>query len=432
MPTKNRNVLVRNRVTSDFVPNRGNAIWVCSSTGQTNRGWRQRIKQGYDVTSNYSADVCKVLESTEAHYMVPRRFYNFPGSPGGGIETFNFEGYYQNCGTITSCDHVIGTSPADEAQALSRMYDRIRSESYSANGLLFLGELRETIHLIRHPLEALETGLRKYMSALKSTRRDVSKRIHRRKSETDRFYVRRRLDAVKNAMAGEWLAFRFGALPAISDAKDLAEASLNLIYGRIDKTRLRSKSTERESAIESKSTNTPYACIQIVTNFNRKTSVSVQYVCGLKRTLDAPTSGLQRIASETGFQLQNFVPTVYNLIPYSFLVDYVSNLGNVIEAACTDTSNVTFVCKTVKQVTSLIANATQTPYNETSYPCYRLEGSPTGTLNDSRVIQRTTLTRTALGSLGIPPLVLSMPGIDDTKWLNVVALLSQSSGLRYK
>jgi hypothetical protein len=45
-----------------------------------------------------------------------------------------------------------------------------------------------------------------------------------------------------------------------------------------------------------------------------------------------------RAVELSGFQFRDFVPTVWELIPYSFVSDYFVNIGDILEAACTDTS----------------------------------------------------------------------------------------------
>jgi hypothetical protein len=55
---------------------------------------------------------------------------------------------------------------------------------------------------------------------------------------------------------------------------------------------------------------------------------------------------LERIISMSGFDLRSFVPTVWELVPYSFIVDYFSNVGDCLMALGVDTSGVTGLWRT--------------------------------------------------------------------------------------
>jgi hypothetical protein len=433
MPSKQVPCLGPNNFSGDIFANRFNTIYPGVKSGTKVFGWRQKIKEGSSAGSPYTAD----------RYFVDR------ASPLGGSQTVVYTNYAKTTTYATYAltyngfasdlqygefSHLGGVPGDAEAQALSRMYDKIRSEAYGTNGLLFLGELRETIHLIRHPLSTLESETRKYLSALKSARRDVQKRVHRRKSDTDRFFVKRRLDAVKNAVSGTWLEFQFGVQPLFHDIADIASTSIDLIYGRDDKIRLRAKSTDKVYKTSASATLIPWTYgVQLKQSHDWSTTAGVQYVVGMKRTLDAPTAGLQYAASRLGFQVQNFIPTIYELMPYSFLIDYFVNVGDVLEAACTDTSNVSWVVRTQRQSTvknfrEEVGGFKFAPQTDPDF----WTKSQGGKLDSLRSVRHVTTTRTIPDSLGLPPLTVSMPGIDSGKWLNIGALLGQSRGFRFK
>jgi hypothetical protein len=239
---------------------------------------------------------------------------------------------------------------------------------------------------------------------------------------------------VKNAVSGSWLELQFGIKPAINDIKDIASEAIDQIYGRDDKVRLRAKSTDNVTVNNAYAYLVPWSYGAKLEQFKTTYSkAGVQYVVGMKRSLNAPTAGLQKVASGFGFQFQNFVPTIYELIPYSFLIDYVSNVGNIIEAACTDTSSVSWVVRTQRTTTTVDfrEEAGGFRFAPSSDPDFwtKTQG---GKLSSLRTIRHQTTVRTIPDSLGIPPLVTSLPGSDSGKWLNVVALLAQSKGYKFK
>ncbi len=433
MPIKQKPCFLPNSLFGDNpTSGRWNRILPGFSSGVKVDGWRKKIKAGSNATGPYSTDRYEVMHASPLGGSATVLYTNNPPTFTYGTYPFSWSGYLSD---LSEGDfaHIGSVSSDAEAQALKRMYDKIRSESYGANGLLFLGELRETIHLIRHPLSTLQDETKKYLSALKSARRDVQKRVVRRKSDTDRFFVKRRLDAVKNAVSGTWLEFQFGALPLIHDIADIASTAIDHIYGRDDKIRLRAKSTDTVTQYASSSVGYIWYSLESYSTVNRSTVAGVQYVVGMKKSLTAPTSRLERLSKEFGFQIQNFAPTAYELFPYSFLLDYFTNTGNILEAACTDTSSVAWICRTERRKTSVIHTDKIRSFN----PKPKVDpdfwtAQMGGRLDCSRRVLHITTTRTNPDTLGIPPLVLSMPGIDSMKWLNIGALLGQSRGFRFK
>lgn len=408
--------------------------YIGSRTGTANNGWRSKIKAGTQAGSAMTSDRYFVLErSTASNSGVFRRYIG----PGNWDVQFqgSRSGYFTDL-QYGEFPHALGLPSAEaEAQALTRMYDRIRQEAYGTNGLLFLGELKETIHMLKRPMEAIHKGVNQYLKTLKSTRGKVKGNVSMRRSETPASLNLRRLDAVKNAMAGSWLELQFGVKPLLNDVKEIAHTALDLATGpSVKHTRLRSKSTDAEKVIDVGAYLPSGAWMTWVDTRKRtRTKSGVQYVVGLRHSLDAPVNQLDRARTAFGFQWQNFVPTVYELLPWSFLIDYFVNFGDIIEAVCTDTSDVSWVVKTVRQDTTVDFTERWEMLSDpdsAGYPLWKCVSSP-GIKDSLRKIRHLTVTRTVSSTLGIPPLVVSAPGADSTKWVNMAALLAGARSFRF-
>jgi hypothetical protein len=133
-----------------------------------------------------------------------------------------------------------------------------------------------------------------------------------------------------------------------------------------------------------------------------------------------------------GFSPREFVPTLWELIPYSFLVDYFTNVGDIIAAWSYRTLDMRWVTRTER--TSVISsNVGGTPYMDqsTSYAdqgLYRNElisGSP-----GASVTRYTTVTRVPNVGFPAPRLELTVPGLG-LKWVNIVALSNQVAATRH-
>jgi hypothetical protein len=416
-------------MVGNVVASRSDRVIASTRIGEKVQGWRLKIKEGRDATSPMTSDRYVVLKADQASGYAVTKFITNPLSLTPTFYGWSIDGYLSDL-VLGDFAHLGGVSADADAQALSRLYGRIREESYGVNGMLFLGELRETIQFIKRPLSSLQDLTKGYLSELKSTRKSVQSKVRRKKGDTGQSLLKRRLTAVKDAMAGTTLEYQFGIKPFISDVKDIAAEAVSQIYGRDLRTRLRAKSTDTVYSSTSGARLVPQTCIYLITTGKTVTRAGIRYTCGLNRTLSAPTAGLQRVASGFGFQIQNFVPTIYELIPYSFLVDYFSNLGDIIEATCTDTTGVTWVVKTVRVDTNKAYQAKLDFYSEASYPGFKFVRSG-GTLHDEREVRHISVTRTR-ASLSIPNLVLKVPGTDSQQTKNIVALLAQSSGFRFR
>ena len=412
---------------------RWNEVFLGQRIGSVNSGWRKRIKDGRQAGSPLYTDRFFEISAVNVDAtIVHKRYIN--DTTVDVVKTATPNGW----GIImTQADfghYGSSTTAADEAQALSRIYARVRQEAYGANGLLFLGELKETIHMLRHPASALRNNVSKYLTTLKSTRSKVFKTVIPRKSETVKALNHRRYDAVRNAMSGSWLELQFGINPLINDVKDIAKTALDLCTGpSVKKTRIRAKSTDVRTVYNSSGVYPGTFQTEIHSSKNAITDAGVQYICGLVHSLDAPVSQLGRVSNEFGFQIQNFAPTIYELIPWSFLIDYFVNLGEIIGAVCTDTSDVKWVVRTERYDTVTTFTEGWRPYSDNpivGYPRYVCT-SATGVLDAVLKIRHLTLNRTTPATLPWPPLVVSVPGTDSAKWFNMAALLAQSSKFRF-
>jgi hypothetical protein len=160
---------------------------------------------------------------------------------------------------------------------------------------------------------------------------------------------------------------------------------------------------------------------------SRITTRSVKYLVGVNPRISAPVGSLELLAERAGFGLQNFVPTIYELMPWSFLLDYFTNMGTIVNAAFTSTANIAWIVRSErtltvgKQVKHGVSARSQDPqlYLLTKFTS---SGSSAGRLETTR----TRLTRTCPITLPLPPLTLSLPGIGGNQWINMAALLLQT------
>jgi hypothetical protein len=175
----------------------------------------------------------------------------------------------------------------------------------SFQGGTFLGELKETLHQLRNPAVALRRGIDGYLRQAKKLK---SKRRSRR-WKTD-------------AVADTWLEWSFGFKPLISDIEDAGNAINNLPH--FGCTRIYAVA-DAEDFIPNKYyvANRYFAFIDAYYSHRRK---HVRILRGGVRNSPSWAEYFRHF----GFSPEAFVPTLWELAPWSFLVDYFVNIGDIL------------------------------------------------------------------------------------------------------
>lgn len=376
-------------------------------TGARVDNYRKMIDAGIQAGSPYSMDKYrfKVADSSfksDYQLKVPPYTNYFHSFEGSSVD-------------LNSLSHVIGVTAEMEAKALTKVYTSIRANKTHMNGMNMVGELRETIRMMRRPAESLVD------LAFKLLRRE-SKRIT--EIQKIRNKKQRRL-AIAKAVAGTNLEINFGWGPLLSEIRALAETAARYELKPPSRDRIKHSATalgKSETIINKYSVIPNLLCFASGRNIT-KTEASVQYIVGMETSTRAHFGALKRLRDLTGFTAENIIPTIYELTPWSWAVDYFSNLGDIIEAGTTDTSDVKWIVKTIRQSTDILYHRTlENPKQniEASGPYWYKSHS--GTLS-AVTGNRTTLSRSIPISLGIPPLVLTHPGGSFKKMSNLLSVL---------
>lgn len=190
------------------------------------------------------------------------------------------------------------------------------------------GEMRQTINLIKNPAVGLRKLVTEYVGSCRGLRRGATP------SSTLRH------------ISNQWLEFSFGAKPLLADIYSSIDAVEKhwLDEGSVDvQYRARSTFSAHNDTIPG----------NLFSQFIPVTFARLSYRTYERRIrggVRLMTTGYHGPRAETlGLTLPDFVPTVYELIPYSFLVDYFTNIGAVLDALSFSQADLNWVCSTSRE-----------------------------------------------------------------------------------
>jgi hypothetical protein len=369
-------------------------------------GYRRIIAEGGDATTNLNG----TLYEFAALPMNIHHRNNYRSDPHFSTEIRLSGNLLKAPVGIFDFSSYMATSTHADNLAASRFGQEMASVYSSFKGLVFTGELPELLHAIRSPFKALREGVSNYLKALRVG--------------GPRFARRTRLNFVRDT----WLEWSFGWAPVISD---LDNAIDSFYRSRWVKPLFKMvKASGRDIRTVSK---TPNSDIDIGYGWKLssestiETDVLVKYYGIYHSSGSGPDS-----FSSYGFSPWEFVPTLWELIPYSFLVDYFTNIGDLVSSWSYRNLHPAWVART--QRSSVISSNAGTKVwldPNTSYADQGLysneliQGEP-----GASVVKWTQVERVPNVGFPVPHFELQVPGMG-LKWVNLVALTRQLAATRH-
>lgn len=298
-------------------------------TGSGCKDWRTKIRNGENATTGLMASYTN-LDS------VPFRWFTEYYEPNVKVRRTN-EGQGDVAGTCpagTPNIHVCTlNSSSARNKARAKFYKKLRAKQIQMSGPTFLGELLETLRMVRRPFDGIRNRATHYLNGL-----------HKVKGT--------RPESWTKTIANSWLEQSFGWAPLINDAEDAYEA-----YRRLNEKRDSGPitagfvETQDDAGLTS-----PFgpgqdnialgvtSYLKVRFNASNKSRVKVRYKGHL---IASGGCELQANLALFGFVPNEFIPTAWELLPWSFLVDYFTSVGDVLTAASTNTNRLAWVNETI-------------------------------------------------------------------------------------
>jgi len=363
---------------------------VRTRTGYSNPKYQSQISAGENATTLLTG-VFQSIEKLENGDFILHDFWASDGSLMQRIHATGFKPGFVEYGSAST------SSTTADNMALKYLYRAIGDRRTSFQGGIFLAELGESLRMITSPAKALREGLNSYF-------RDVRK------------YARGSKKAKRKVLADTWLEYSFGWAPLVGDIKQGVDA-----YIKHKEKVLTNRLTRRgsESSVEFLNVDQPGSNFAgVPTRYSRSVArtVSVQYIVGLRFAGDGKSPDVG-VFERAGLTLSQFVPTLWEVCPWSFLADYFTNIGDIINAGATNTSDVIWACKTVRSES--IFTGSESPDSSVSFnngsTARIVTGSPCTFVSKHVVVTR------SIPVLSLPRFEVSVPG-NPTQWINMAAL----------
>jgi len=362
--------------------------------------WKNKIRKAQSATSSLAVNATSLNANPKygGKLVVERR----RNSDNRLMEMTETRGHL-GAGTFTFPGGASISQTSADNQALMQFVSECLKAQRAFQGGVFLGELKETLQFLRRPGMGVRKLLRNYLSELR-----------KRSAKSRRMSRSSRLRVTKDSAASTWLETQFALKPLLSDIDGISDALWTLAQrqetmpvrgrgqGRVYHTKIDASINVGFASL--------YRCADDVSEINVKYYGAVKCETGATGT-----------RQHLGALPRDFVPTIYELIPYSWLVDYFTNLGEIVSAVCFNRSDIAWMNRGTRlRRFRILTQATPTLLTPPPGYYHTLkEFVPPGKF----LAERTQLSRTRYTGSLIPSLEFSLP--NPRQWLNVTALVSQ-------
>lgn len=378
-------------------------------TGVNNPNRFKHIDMGVSASTNMSvsaSEISLVPPSDIVNYTVrePPSWY--------GYRTYDESIGLLNWIDISVTGHFGSQDPVANSLAISSLYRKLQNAHHQFQGGVFVGEFRKTAKMILGSTRKLASGISGFLSRVGKPKKGKPG------------------PPSGGSLQNSYLEAVFGWLPLINDCKDGAIAIARILDKGVEPIRFRAMGRTENQIFQAPGTIPGSGSTFHTLEVRSMETRSIYYGAfrgGASEEARIRTQA-ERVISLSGFDLRSFIPTVWELIPYSFLVDYFLNVGEFLEAMNTDTSQVAWlshVSKLVSKSNLIIAYKGPTPAQIQAFSVSEKSEPSFNGKSGSCVRKFTTITRTA--STPVPFLMprFKLTEISGKQVLNMIALFTR-------
>lgn len=380
--------------------------------GTTNPYWKIQVKNNLNATTVLDA----VRERIDLSPFFLEEVISW-GNPNPGPGALGHRNKSGTCAQLPNAQTTPLSGLQEQANnmALKQYVQQCRSAQTAVEGGLILGELAETLRMLRGRGIRLFDGFR----GLKDT---LTKRGHNHKVR--RLPPRQRRVERQKIVSDTWLEYQFGWRPLLNDISDLIDAikEQDMFNERIV-TNVSGYGVAKDRRHYNPPTQVGGTGLPTITAREKEMS---QVIVKYKGQVGAKPTAAGYAIKKVGLGLDDFVPTLWELVPYSFLADYFSNMGEMISAGSMGTDELLWTNKTVIVLNTAEFLDFQPQWYEPQsgkigqypYSISRIYTAMPAAKHAYKNVTREPYT----GSL-VPSFEFSIPKMG-TRWLNMLALVN--------
>jgi hypothetical protein len=305
---------------------------------------------------------------------------------------------------------VAGLTNTLDARALEKLHGKIYRLNHDARIGESLAEYKQAMAMIGKPLNGIRQLIgiheRRAIEAIRNVERRVGKPLSR--------FDARDLKEANRAIASLYLEWTFGMKPLLLDIVEVTKA---IQQSRNSCATVLNASFTGDAIYSDDTVNDDTGALKFNLRSLKKVKTTVRYKVGI----DPVKVDVGPLVERLGVTPREFIPTMYAVLPYSWLLDYFTGINATVEALCSDLSFTTWTCKTVRSVCTR---------EDTANPDHARASKAFGSvfvdsIGSPAVFTATLITtaRSVPSSL-IPAPVLRMPQTIKP-WLNIAMLLVQ-------
>lgn len=352
--------------------------------GVENPFWKHLVAMHLNATTPMTAS-SETLKLSKGYLQFTEDSDKYFSTERGGYQYSNLVG-----GIITDMGN--SESQAD-AKAIQDFYGILNKVRRDFSGQQAIGEIRQTIELLKHPFREMTNVLKSHLSVRNKDRSARNK---------------------GSAIGAQWLQVRFGILPLAADINGLIQTLQRQIRHE-DVLQFKAFGKSEASQQTPVTFSDLYGFMQHGTQINTnrtKVYYSFGYLQKFMSEAEARMEGLR----DSFYRLEDLPATMWEVMPWSWLVDYAVNVGSIIEAVTTSTENVVYVSR------SVIAERTNTLQMEVARPMAARFVLQSYTPMNGTYMRRTVSRTPAMP--GIPPVTFRLPR-SNIQLANISAILLQ-------
>ena len=397
------------------------------TVGDNLPNWMRLIRLGENATTSMTATVQRVQPLRWGRVAADWRYVpDFP-SDNWYRRYGSIRGLFVGSPILSPSNPALISSQKAEDLALARFNAQVAEVNRQFQGGVFLAELGKTLHGLRNPAEALFKGIERYFHAAKKLRSRTIRKYLKVKNLGEitgpidlRSLGKRQNRLLRKeftkAATGLWLEQSFHWLPLMYDIQG-AWSALRHSYERLPSQFVKASATDVQ-AEASEFAQTGISWILADITVKQTTSASVRMYGRVRVGTRVPSWPDNKAL---GYDIRSFVPTLWELLPYSWAVDYFTNIGDVIYGLSYGGQDVLWCARGIKRVIArrhfgTSAVKPQLPPNLHHNTAFTVIAATSEVLAEKAILSRATYT----GSY-IPLFEWRVPKLTSLKWLNLGA-----------